>query len=96
MERNRRRLEEHQDIIRLRQAIVEAPFSWLKHHSLIGGFITKGLKMVDAEFSLAQLAYNMTRIANIKAHEGNGRKSTYFFHINCPVVYIDQSKAFAA
>lgn len=66
LERNRERLSQNKDIRRQRKAIVEPPFSWLKLHSLIGGFLTKGLAMVNAEFSLAQIAFNIKRVATIK------------------------------
>ena len=66
LERNRARLSNNKDIRKQRKAIVEPPFSWLKLHSLIGGFLTKGLAMVNAEFSLAQIAFNMKRVATVK------------------------------
>lgn len=69
LEKNRARLSHNKDIRRQRKAIVEPPFSWLKLHSLIGGFLTKGLAMVNAEFSLSQLAFNLKRVMKIKENK---------------------------
>ena len=66
LHRNRDRIKNNPDIIKRRQSIVEHPFSCIKNHILAGGFLVKGFKMVKAEFSLAQLAYNFKRIRNIK------------------------------
>ncbi len=66
LEENRKRLSTNKDIRKRRKAIVEAPFSWLKLQALVGGFQTKGFKMVRAEFCLAQIAYNMKRVKAIK------------------------------
>lgn len=66
LEKNRARLSHNKDIRRQRKAIVEPPFSWLKLQSLIGGFLTRGLPMVNAEFSLSQLAFNLKRVMKIK------------------------------
>ncbi|NRA43066.1 MAG: IS1182 family transposase [Pseudomonadales bacterium] len=78
IEKNRERLSYNKDIRRLRKVIVEPPFSWLKMHSLVGGFLTKGFKMVNAELSLAQLAYNMKRVEKIESRYRRGLLS-YFF-----------------
>ena len=66
LEKNRKRLSSNKDIRKRRKTIVEAPFSWLKLQALVGGFNTKGFKMVRAEFCLAQIAYNMKRVKAIK------------------------------
>ena len=71
LEANRERLSQNKEIRKQRKAIVEPPFSWLKLHSLIGGFLTKGFAMVNAEFSLAQIAFNMKRVATIKKGDLN-------------------------
>ncbi len=78
LENNRRRLKNNREIRRKRKAIVEAPFSWLKLHSLIGGFNTKGFRMVRAEFCLAQIAYNMKRVKELN----NKTKTAIFTIIN--------------
>ena len=75
LESNRERLKNNLSIRKKRKAIVEAPFSWLKLQALTGGFITKGFDMVRAEFSLAQLAFNMKRVTLIKDNSKGPYKS---------------------
>lgn len=75
LERNRQRLSHNKEIRRRRKAIAEPPFSWLKLQSLVGGFQTKGLTMVNAEFSLAQIAFNMKRVTSIKAKKAPSPRS---------------------
>ena len=86
LEKNRERLSHNKDIRRQRKSIVEPPFSWLKMHSLIGGFLTKGSAMVNAEFSLAQLAFNMKRVKTIK--ENNHKRGNSSPIITMSTLYI--------
>lgn len=52
--------------MRLRRALVEHPFGTLKERILGNGrFLLRGLAGARAEFSLAALAYNFKRVANI-------------------------------
>ena len=47
--------------MKLRACTVEHPFGTIKQQTLIDGFIVRGKAMVQAELSLAQLAYNIRR-----------------------------------
>jgi hypothetical protein len=61
----RGRLRERPEILRQRRALAEHPFGtfkfWLGYHA----FLTRGLEMVRAEFSLSCLAYNLRRALNV-------------------------------
>lgn len=60
-----KRTSENREFYRQRQMIVEHPFGTVKRGFGITYFLTKGLKSVKAEASLAFLAYNMKRVINI-------------------------------
>ena len=52
-------------IIKQRKSIVEHPFGTIKRSMDAGYCLTKGLRNVKGEFSLAFLAYNIKRVINI-------------------------------
>lgn len=62
----RKRLNENKDILKTRSKLVEHVFgtmkAWLGYG---GGFLLKGLKKVNAEFSLMVMVYNMKRAVKI-------------------------------
>lgn len=62
----RKRLKENKDILRKRSKLVEHVFgtmkAWLGYG---GGFLLKGLKKVNGEFSLIAMVYNMKRAMRI-------------------------------
>jgi transposase len=62
---NRARLEKEPEIHRDRSSLVEHPFGTLKFWLGDGHFLTRGLEMVRAEFSLSCLAYNFRRALNV-------------------------------
>jgi len=59
------RIAPDKNIIRQRKSIVEHPFGTVKRGMDAGYCLTRGLKNVGGEFSLAFLAYNMKRAINI-------------------------------
>jgi transposase len=61
----RARLQRHPDIMSQRRALAEHPFGTLKFWLGYGAFLTRGLAMVRAEFSLGCLAYNLRRALNV-------------------------------
>lgn len=59
------RIMPNKEIIKQRKSIVEHPFGTIKRNMHAGYCLTKGLKNVSGEFSLAFLAYNLKRAINI-------------------------------
>ena len=59
------RTNENKELYRQRQMIVEHPFGTIKRGFGITYFLTRGLKSVKMEASLAFLAYNMKQVINI-------------------------------
>ena len=53
------------EITTRRKELAEHPFGTLKRAMDAGYLLTKGLKKVTGEFSLAFLAYNLKRVINI-------------------------------
>jgi transposase len=52
-------------LLKLRKSIVEHPFGTIKRSMDAGYCLTRGLRNVSGEFSLAFLAYNLKRVINI-------------------------------
>lgn len=74
LERARDRCVARPDVMRLRRALVEHPFGTLKERILGNGrFLLRGLAGARTEFSLAALAYNFKRVANILGVESMAR-----------------------
>lgn len=63
------RISPDKDTIRQRKSIVEHPFGTIKRNMDAGYCLTKGLRNVSGEFSLAFLAYNLKRAINILGAE---------------------------
>ena len=59
------RIKPDKEKVRQRKSIVEHPFGTIKRGMDCGYCLTKGLKNVLGEFSLAFLAYNIKRVINI-------------------------------
>jgi len=59
------RIAPNKEISSRRKSIVEHPFGTIKRNMDAGYCLTKGLKNVSGEFSLAFLAYNLKRAINI-------------------------------
>jgi len=59
------RISSDRDIIKQRKCIVEHPFGTIKRNMDAAYCLTRGLKNVSGEFSLAFLAYNIKRAINI-------------------------------
>jgi len=64
------RARAHPELMRQRSATVEHPFGNIKRCMNSGRFLTRGLTMVNAEFSLAVMAYNIKRLLKILGIEG--------------------------
>lgn len=77
-ERVKQRIKEQPELLAKRGSIVEHPFGNIKRDILIGGFLVKGLRMVNAELSLAELAYNMKRVFKIMGKSPSN--FVYFVH----------------
>ena len=52
-------------LVKMRKSIVEHPFGTIKRNMDAGYCLTRGVKNVSGEFSLAFLAYNLKRIINM-------------------------------
>ena len=61
----RTRLRERPQMMAQRRALAEHPFGTIKFWLGYRAFLTKGLEMVRAEFSLTCLAYNLRRALNV-------------------------------
>ena len=59
------RTKANKEILRKRKSIVEHVFGTIKHCLGLRQFLLKGIKKVNAEMSLAVIAYNMRRAINI-------------------------------
>jgi len=66
MERLDQRVQNHNEIIKLRKALVEHPFGTLKHWMDQGYFLMRGKPKVSAEMALSVLSYNLKRVLKIK------------------------------
>jgi transposase len=64
------RARAHPELMRRRSATVEHPFGIIKRCINGGRFVTRGLTMVNAEFSLAVMAFNIKRLLKILGTEG--------------------------
>lgn len=63
------RVAPNQKLVKLRKTIVEHPFGTVKQAMDSRHYLTKGLRNVSGEFSLAFLAYNLKRVINIMGTE---------------------------
>jgi len=63
------RITPNQKLVKLRKTIVEHPFGTVKQAMDSRHCLTKGLRNVSGEFSLAFLAYNLKRVINILGTE---------------------------
>jgi len=59
------RIAPNRELIKQRKSIVEHPFGTVKRNMDASYCLTKGLRNVSGEFSLAFLAYNLKRVINI-------------------------------
>ena len=66
-----------------RKSLSEHPFGTIKRSMDAGYCLTKGIKKVSAEFSLAFLAYNFKRVINILGCKGLIEKMA---HRTCPAL----------
>ena len=66
LERMQQRLENHPEMMLKRQAMVEPPFGAIKRWMDQGYFRMRGKPKVRTEMSLSMLAYNITRVLNIR------------------------------
>ncbi len=67
LEANSRRVQEKPQMMALRRQTVEHPFDFIKHRSLGNArLLLRGIAGVNAELSLAVLAYNLKRVFNMK------------------------------
>jgi transposase len=91
---------EGQEIYRVRAKTVERVFGYIKQNIGLREFLTRGLRGVRAEFSLACIAHNLKRIWKIKSHikgiEGNptedGRFDQTFLKSLCRRIKVVCSK----
>ena len=65
LERMQARMAARPEIIQRRGSLVEHPFGSIKFWMEQRAFLMRGLKKVQAEFSLTALAYNLKRVLNI-------------------------------
>ena len=63
------KIKPDKNFVKARKSIVEHPFGTLKRNMDAGYCLTRGLRNVGGEFSLAFLAYNMKRAINIVGSE---------------------------
>jgi transposase len=70
LERHRARMENANDLMRRRSAIVEHPFGTLKCRAGYRHFLVRGFNKVRGEWNLMALCYNFTRVLNILGFEG--------------------------
>jgi len=63
------RVTPNRKLVKLRKTIVEHPFGTVKYAMDSRRCLTKGLRNVSGEFSLAFLAYNLKRVINIMGTE---------------------------
>ena len=68
-ERATKRIREKKEMMTTRKATVEHPYGTIKTQLLANGFIVRGKEMVQAECSLAHLAYNLKRVLKIMKFE---------------------------
>ena len=66
---NQIKIKPDKNFVKARKSIVEHPFGTLKRNMDAGYCLTRGLRNVGGEFSLAFLAYNMKRAINIVGSE---------------------------
>jgi transposase len=66
MERLDRRVQDQNEIIKLRKALVEHPFGSIKHWMDQGYLLMRGKPKVTAEMALSVLSYNLKRVLKIK------------------------------
>ena len=64
-ERATKRILENKEMMATRKGTVEHPYGTIKTQFLSNGFLVRGKEMVQAECSLAHLAYNLKRVLNI-------------------------------
>ena len=90
------RTKSNKDLYKKRQMIVEHPFGTIKRGWGMSYFLTKGLKSVKSETSLAFLAYNMKRVINIvgirqmiKRLEAIKSLSNLYIHNN-PIIWVSR------
>jgi transposase len=65
LERMKKRVREHPDIMKKRREIVEHPFGTMKRWMDQGFFLMRGLPKVRAEASLTVFSYNLKRAMNV-------------------------------
>lgn len=64
---NAKRLEDHPEMLQIRQQTVEHPYDFIKNRVFVNGrLLLRGLAGAEAESSLAVLAYNFKRVFNMK------------------------------
>jgi transposase len=66
VEKHNEKMKQNPQKMRQRGALVEHPFGTLKHRAGINHFLMRGLNKCAGEFSLMVLAYNFTRVMNIR------------------------------
>lgn len=65
LDRMKKRVQEHPEMMKKRRCLVEHPFGTMKRWMDQGFFLMKGLPNVRAEFSLTVFSYNLKRAINI-------------------------------
>ena len=66
VEKHNEKMKQNPQKMRQRGALIEHPFGTLKHRAGINHFLMRGLNKCAGEFSLMVLAYNFTRVMNIR------------------------------
>ena len=69
-EQAKQRILENKEMMATRKGTVEHPYGTIKTQFLTNGFLVRGKEMVQAECSLAHLAYNLKRVLNIMKFDG--------------------------
>lgn len=70
IERHRARMQNANDMMRRRKALVEHPFGTLKCRAGYRHFLVRGFAKVRGEWSLMALCYNFTRLLSILGFDG--------------------------
>jgi transposase len=65
VDRLRKRMQEHPDLMKKRKAMAEHPFGTIKRAMNHGYFLMRGIRKVTIEMSLTVLAYNIKRAISV-------------------------------
>lgn len=95
VEANRKRMENHKELYRRRQAIVEHPYGVIKRNWGFSYVLTKrGIERASSDVGLMFLAYNLRRLFNLmpeKLHQNKPKAWTFTKWQNCAIANFNNS-----